>query len=166
METTRAIRMVLMAWGVIGTAVPCGAQAVPTNARDEIELTRAEVQNKRQEIIKELMDLTPEQSQAFWPVYRDYRSEAAKLGDQRVAMIETYLKNSQSMTDKQADDLLDNSFKLRQRQLDLQKKYVGRFHKVLPAVKVARLYQLENALDAVISANLQANMPMVGDTAQ
>jgi hypothetical protein len=68
------------------------------------------------------------------------------------------------MTDKQAEDLLTNWFKLRQGQLDLQKKYIGKFKKVLPAVKVARLYQIENALDAVISANLQANMPMVGDT--
>ena len=34
----------------------------------------------------------------------------------------------------------------------------------MPAVKVARLYQVENALDAIISANLQASMPMIGDT--
>jgi len=65
---------------------------------------------------------------------------------------------------KQAEDMLKDWFKIRGDQLKLQKKYVGRFQKVLPAVKVARLYQIENALDAVLSANLQANMPMVGDT--
>jgi hypothetical protein len=35
---------------------------------------------------------------------------------------------------------------------------------VIPGVKVARLYQIDNVLDAVIQANLHAQMPMAGDT--
>jgi len=34
---------------------------------------------------------------------------------------------------------------------------------VLPGAKVARFYQVENALDTVVSANLQAAMPVAGD---
>ena len=154
----------LLVGGMIAGAPPCRAQATQANMRDEVELTRAEVQNRRREIVQKLMELTPEESQAFWPVYRDYQAETAKLGDKRVTLIETYLSNSSTMTDKQAEDLLKDWFKLKESQLGLQKKYVGKFRKVIPAVKVARLYQIENALDAVLSANLQANMPMVGDT--
>ena len=145
---------------------PCLAQATPGNLRDDIELTRSEVQSRRQEIVKELMELTPQESEAFWPIYREYQVDAAKLGDQRVALIETYFANADKLTDEQADKLLEDAFKLRKNQLDLQKKYVGKYRKVLPSVKVARLYQIENALDAIISANLQASMPMIGDTAQ
>jgi hypothetical protein len=166
MEYRQLVRLAVLVCGGFAMAIPCSAQDTGSNSRDQIELTRAEIQNRRQEIIQQLMELTPEQSEAFWPVYRQYRSDAAKLGDERVALIENYVKNSQTMTDKQAQDLLDSWFKLRGKQLDLQKKYVGRFRKVLPAVKVARLYQLENAMDAVLSANLQANLPMVGDTTQ
>jgi len=164
MERVRTAQLAVLAFGTLALAAPCAAQAYPANAKDDIELTRADVRAQRQEITQKLMELTPEESEAFWPVYREYQGEKDKLGDQRVTMIETYLKNSATMTDEQADDLLKNWFKLREQQLGLQKKYVGKFHKVLPTVKVARLYQIDNALDAVISANLQANMPMVGDT--
>ena len=166
MPHLRSAALAVLACGLTAATTPCLAQATQGNLKDEVELTRSKVQTRRQEIVKEMMELTPQQSEAFWPVYRDYQRDAAKLGDQRVALIETYFSNADRMTDEQADKLLDDAFKLRKNQLDLQKKYVGKYRKVLPAVKVARLYQIENALDAIISANLQASMPMIGDTAQ
>lgn len=166
MRHLRSATLAALVCGLTTAATPCQAQATQANLRDEIELTRSEVQSRRQEIVKELMELTPQESEAFWPVYRDYQRDAAKLGDQRVALIETYFANADNLTDEQADKLLDDAFKLRKNQLDLQKKYVGKYRKVLPAVKVARLYQIENALDAIISANLQASMPMIGEKSQ
>jgi hypothetical protein len=166
MRHLRTAALAVLACGVTAATTPCLAQATQANLKDDIELTRAKVQTRRQEIVKEMMELTPQQSEAFWPVYRDYQRDAATLGDQRVALIETYFSNADRMTDEQADKLLKDAFKLRESQLDLQKKYVGKYRKVLPAVKVARLYQIENALDAIISANLQASMPMIGDTTQ
>ena len=160
-RTTIGITALLV--GLAVPAVPCLAQGTG-NVHDQIELTRAEVRANRQDIVRRLMDLTEEQSQAFWPVYRSYQEETAKLGDQRVVLIETYLKNAATLTDEQAKELLDQSFKLREKQLALQKKYVGKFQKVIPGVKVARLYQIESVLDAVINANLHAELPMAGDT--
>jgi hypothetical protein len=162
----RSAALAVLACGLTAATTPCLAQAGQGNLKDEIELTRSEVQSRRQEIVKELMELTPQESEGFWPIYRDYQRDAATLGDQRVALIETYFANADRLTDKQADQLLDDAFKLRKNQLDLQKKYVGKYRKVLPPVKVARLYQIENALDAIISANLQASMPMIGDKPQ
>jgi len=170
------IRARLAGWATVAfaliAATPCRAQdtsaaaATQPNAHDAIELTRADVQNKRKEIVQQVMEFTPQESEKFWPVYRDYQTDAAKLGDQRVALVETYMSNAANMTDKQAEEMLDKWFKLRQGQLDLQKKYVGKFNKVLAPVRVARLYQIENALDAIISANLQANMPVIGPSPQ
>jgi hypothetical protein len=144
---------------------PAQAQAgMPTSGQDEIELTRANIQTRRQEIVQSMMQLTPEQSEKFWPVYREYRNEVAKLGDQRLQFMERFANQAATMSDEQAKKLLDDWFKLRERQLDLQKKYVGRFRKVVPGAKVARFYQVENALDTIVSANLQAAMPVAGDT--
>jgi hypothetical protein len=162
----RSAVLAVLACGLTATTTPCLAQATQANLKDEIELTRSEVQSRRQEIVKELMELTPQESEGFWPVYRDYQRDAAKLGDQRVALIETYFANAENLSEEQADQMLKDAFKLRKSQLDLQKKYVGKYRKVLPPVKVARLYQIENALDAIISANLQASMPMIGDKSQ
>jgi hypothetical protein len=146
-------------------APPAQAQAgMPTSSQDEIELTRANIQTKRQEIVQSMMELTPAQSEKFWPVYREYRNEVAKLGDQRLEFMERFANQAATMSDEDSKKLLDDWFKLRERQLDLQKKYAGRFRKVLPGAKVARFYQVENALDTIVSANLQAAMPVAGDT--
>jgi hypothetical protein len=64
------------------------------------------------------------------------------------------------MSEKQADQLLKDWFKLRSRQLSIQQKFVGRFRKVLPAPKVIRVFQMETLMDAIVSANIQANLPL------
>ena len=146
------------------TAPPARAQAVSTSVQDEIELTRANIQTQRQEIIQSIMELSPTESEKFWPVYREYRNEVTKLGDERVKFIERFADQAAKLSDEESKALLDDWFKLRERQLDLQKKYAGKFRKVLPGAKVARFYQVENALDTIVSANLQAAMPVAGDT--
>ena len=47
----------------------------------DIALTRASIQLRRQAIVTAVMDLTPKEAEAFWPLYRDYRTEMAKVGD-------------------------------------------------------------------------------------
>jgi hypothetical protein len=163
------MRAVYAAWAVgltlasAAAATPVRAQATGVNAKDEIALTRADVQARRQEIIGAMMELSPQESDKFWPVYREYRGEIEKIGDERVKFIEQFAKSSATMSDEQSKQLLDQWFKLRGKQLDIQKKYAGKFRKVLPGAKVARFYQVENALDTVVSANLQAAMPVAGD---
>ncbi len=68
------------------------------------------------------------------------------------------------MSDEQSKKLLNDWFSLREKQIDLQKKYAGKFRKAVPGVKVVRFYQIENALNTVVSANLQAALPVPGDT--
>ncbi|HEY4647504.1 MAG TPA: hypothetical protein VIG95_00290 [Gemmatimonadales bacterium] len=157
--------IVLVAGAV--TARPARAQAAaPAAAHDDIELTRANIQTQRQEIVQSMMELSPTESEKFWPIYREYRNEVSKLGDERVKFIERFNNQAATLSDEESKTLLDDWFKLRQRQLDLQKKYVSKFRKVLPGAKVARFYQVENAMDTIVSANLQAAMPVAGDTAQ
>jgi len=65
----------------------------------EIELTRAVIQVKRQAIVTQAMDLEPKESEAFWPLYREYRVEVAKVNDRRVKLIATYMENYEALSD-------------------------------------------------------------------
>ena len=40
----------------------------------------------------EVMGFTEAEDKAFWPIYRDYDAEMAKLGDERVALIAEYAR--------------------------------------------------------------------------
>ena len=62
-------------------------------------MTRGVIQAERQILVTQAMDLTPEEMQGFWPLYRDYRLEAAKVGDRVVALIATYADRYENLTD-------------------------------------------------------------------
>jgi hypothetical protein len=147
------------------TARPAQAQTgQPGNGLDQIELTRANIQNRRQEIVQQIMELTPTESEKFWPVYRDYRNEIARVSDQRLELIEKFVNQAATMSDEQSEKLLHQWFSLREQQIGVQKKYAGKFRKLLPGAKVVRFYQTENLLDTIVSANIQASMPVAGDS--
>src|SRR4029453_12269530 len=60
------------------TSTPQDTEADLTSA---LELTRSSIQLRRQAIVTAVMDLTPKEAEAFWPLYREYRMGVAKGGD-------------------------------------------------------------------------------------
>ena len=127
----------------------------------ELELTRAAIQVKRQAIVTSAMDLEPGEAEVFWPLYREYRLEMARVGDRLVKVITTYLDNYESLSDEMAARLLDDYLAMEQERTAVKVKFVPRFRTALPARKVARFFQVDNKLDALIGAELAAEIPLV-----
>ncbi len=142
---------------------PAQPQADETRAQalEDIRLTREAIQVERQAIVTMAMDLTPEEMQAFWSLYRDYRLEAIKLGDRTVTLITAYADNYENLTDEVADKLLNEFVSIERQRARLKAKYLPKFKKVLPPRKVARFYQIENKLDIAILAEMAENIPLV-----
>jgi len=136
------------------------ADEARAQAIEEIQLTRAAIQAERQVIVSIAMDLSPEEMQGFWPLYREYRLEMIKVGDRMVTLITTYADNYQDLTDEVADKLLNEFVSIEKERARLKAKYVPKFKKVLPAKKVARFYQIENKLDVAILAELAEEIPL------
>jgi hypothetical protein len=150
-----------IAGSLLGLAVMAGSTlAASAQTASEIALTRAEIQTARQAIIAEGMKLTEEEALAFWPVYRDYRVEMARLGDRIVKVITEFAASDATLTDEQAKRLLDESLDIKADEVAVKKKYVGAFRKVLPAQKTTRFFQLENKLDAVVFYDLAKAIPL------
>jgi len=129
-------------------------------AMEDIQLTRAVIQVERQAIVTGAMDLTPEEMEAFWPLYREYRLEAVKIGDRIVALLLRYAAAYDKLTDATADKLVGDFVKIEQARANLKAKFLPRFKKVLPATKVARFYQVENKLDVLILSEMAENIPL------
>ena len=91
-------------------------------------------------ITKELQ-LTPEEAQKFWPVYNQREAE---LDEVKKAMRKIHRdKKIEEMSDAEVDKSMEDLMLLRQRELDIEKKYHTEFKKVLPVKKVAQLYHAE-----------------------
>jgi hypothetical protein len=127
----------------------------------EVELTRAAIQVRRQAIVTSVMDLQPKEANAFWPLYREYRLEMAKVNDRLVKLILQYGESYDTLSDEQASGILDEALAIEKARTSVKAKYVSRFRKVLPPRKVARFFQADNKLDVLIAADLAAGIPLV-----
>lgn len=147
-------------FGTIASIALALLLSTPAPASD-IEMTRAEIQKTRQKMVAAGLGLTEEEALGFWPAYRDYRVEMARLGDRLVRTIEEFVASEATLTDEQANRLLDELLDIRAGEVSVRKKHVKQFRKILPPTKVARFFQIENKLDAVIHYELAARIPLV-----
>ena len=131
-----------------------------------IELMRSDIKNQKKAIVTEAMNFSEEEAAAFWPIYREYEFEYAKIGDSRLALIKDYANNYENMTDAKAKELTDKALKLEEEALKLKKKYIGKFSKVLPATTVARYLQVENQLTNLINLQIASELPLVEPTGE
>jgi len=137
------------------------AEAKSGEVHDAIELTRDVIKAERKAIIAGTLDMTAKESEAFWPVYRDYENDISKVGDRLLGVIKEYAKNYDTLTDEQAKTMLQDYLKAKEDQLKVRKSYVKRFEKVLPPKKVVRFYQVENKINAAIEFEVAKEIPLV-----
>ena len=144
---------------VVAGAASALAQASET---DQLQQLRAEIQADRQAVVAANLGLTDAEGAAFWPVYREYRGELSKVGDRMQKLIQDYAKIYDTATAEQAKPMVDEMMAIQSAQLKVKESYLPKFRKVIPEVKVARFLQIENKIDALISLQLAADIPLIG----
>lgn len=134
-----------------------------TMSADEVEDGREMIREGRLEIVRSELSLTEAEGAAFWPIYSTYRTESDAIQDRYAAMIKEYMRRYEEadLSDKFADELMTSFFGIKRELLDVQVKFLPQFREVLPALKVARLFQLENKITAEIDAQLALAVPLV-----
>lgn len=128
----------------------------------EIEAARKMMVTERKLVIAGELVLTPAEAKAFWPVYNEYLEEMRVVGDDEVTLITDFADNYRDMSDEFAERMLKDHLDIQSRTLKVRRNYLKRFKKVLPTIKVAKLYQVENKLDAVMDYQLASQIPMIG----
>jgi len=112
-------------------------------------------------VVASVLDLTEREATVFWPVYNAYQSDMVTHYDQLLKLIDAYGKAYNAMSDETATKLLADYLALERAHVALLSSYVPRFEKVLPAKKVARLYQIENKMRALVNYELAKQIPLV-----
>jgi hypothetical protein len=131
---------------------------------DALQQLRADIQADRQAVTALNLKLTDAEGAAFWPLYREYRAELAKGGDRLQKMIQDFARVYDTATAEQAKALTDEMLAIQKADLAVKEAYLPKFRKLLPEVKVARFFQIENKFDAIIRVGLAADMPLIGTT--
>jgi hypothetical protein len=139
------------------------AQVNPAFAEltEATEQARSLVQVERKMIVSQELDLSPTESTAFWPVYDRYTADLKAASDLRVKVITDYAASYDNMSDATAKGLIDDLLRYQEQTVKIRKSYLGKFRKTLPDTKLARFYQIENKLDAIINFALARQIPLV-----
>jgi len=77
-----------------------------------------------------------------------------------MTLLKDYVHNYGGMTDASAKGMVDSFLKIEKDRINLMQSYRPKFQKVLPEVKVARYYQIENKIRAVVNYELASEIPL------
>ncbi len=149
--------------GLIVLALVAGAAGALAQGTetDQLQQLRADIRADRQALVAANLGLTDAEGQAFWPVYRQYHEEMAKLGDRMQKVIQDFARVYEAATALQAKSMIDEMMRLQKDELKVKEAYLPKFRKVLPEVKVARFLQIENKIDAVIRFDITNSVPLI-----
>ena len=128
---------------------------------DNMQLVREKIKTDKKLFIAQNMNLTESEAKVFWPVYENYQKDLGKLVDKTVKLIDNYATNYQTMTEDAAKELINGYLTIEGERVTLMKSFLPKFRKVLPEKKVARYYQLENKIDAIVNYGLAKQIPLV-----
>ena len=126
---------------------------------DLVELLKSDLKNNRKAVITEVMNFTEAESQAFWPIYREYEFEGEKLADQRLAIIKQFAENYETLSNEKADELMNSYFDFLEDRLSLNKKYYHKYADVLAPTVAAKYMQLENEIQLIVDTEVASALP-------
>jgi cell division protein FtsI/penicillin-binding protein 2 len=141
--------------GFVGSAL---AQDKPA---DNMDLVKEKIRTDKKLFIATNMQLTESEAKAFWPVYQDYQAELAKLRDREIKLIEEFAAKFETMSDDVAKKLLDDAMSIDSDHQKLLQSYLSKFRGIVSDKKVARYYQLESKIDAVLEYEMAKRIPLV-----
>ena len=142
----------------VGLGVPSFAQDKPA---DTMQLVRDKLKAGKKVLIADNMQLSDSEAKAFWPVYESYQRDLAEVNDRIGKVIDDYAASYETMTDEAAAKLVAEVVAVEADRTKLMQSYLPRFQQMLPAKKVARYYQLENKIRAVLNYELATSIPLL-----
>lgn len=137
------------------------AFAQDANLDSDIQILRSNIRAQRTKLVSDNLQLSDAEAKAFWPVYRDYETDLAKLNDKKVELIKEYANNYDQLSEEQAKSLTDRNLAIEKQRIDLKENYFRRFSNVVPAKTAARFMQVDNRIDLLLNVQLASQIPMV-----
>jgi len=115
----------------------------PKNGGQNRNDRKEKLESMKVAFITQELDLTSQEAQQFWPVYNQFDDELDRLRKARRSAMLDAKENFDGMSDADIARAIDGELSFQQQELDLRKKYVAEFKKVLPMKKVAELMRAE-----------------------
>ncbi len=114
---------------------------------------RDKIQAARVAYITDQLELTPQEAEKFWPIYREFAEKRKTIREQLKASQQTL--DPSKTTEQNEKEIVDRQFQMKQQELNLEKDYSGRLLKVISAQKLRTLPEAERQFRQMIFDQIQ-----------
>jgi len=142
-------------------ALVLASGAAAAASQNEQTILLETIRANRKALVAVNLQLSEEEAGKFWPLYDKYQKEISAVGDRVVALIDDYTKSFHDLSNDKAAKLMEDYLAAEAERIQVRRTYLPEFLKILPGRTVARLYQIENKMDAVLRYDLAAAIPVV-----
>ncbi|MBE9602999.1 hypothetical protein [Pedobacter sp. MC2016-24] len=108
---------------------------------------RNEIETYKIAFLTQKLDLSAEEAKIFWPIYNDWQREQEEFRKERSQKMISFRKISEieELSDNQIQALITNDFNMRQRELNLDRRYYSKLRENLPIKIIGKFYRAQEA---------------------
>ena len=145
---------------VIAAAATPGLAFAQEGVKADEQILIKQIQTDRRAIYAQNLNLTEQESKAFWPIYDQFEGEMKKVTDARLELLNEYAAKYDALTDADARPMLARRMELDKQASALRQKYAKKVQQALPSVKALRYVQLQDRIDNVLAGNMYSLIPI------
>ncbi|HMI04519.1 MAG TPA: hypothetical protein VK541_18660 [Pedobacter sp.] len=120
-----------------------------------------EIETYKIAYMTEKLGLSSDEAKIFWPIYNDLEKEQNALRKERFQKMISFRKITEieTLSDSQIQTLIANDFDMKQRELNLEKKYYNKLKSSLPIKIVGKYYRAQEAFKREILSRYRNGRP-------
>lgn len=131
--------------------------------QEEVDYIQSIFGMEKKAIIADFVNLDDASSDAFWTLYDQYEAERKELGRNRLAILNDYAENYDSMSDDKINELAKRSSQQVKSDEALRYKYFNKLKKAAGPKAAAQFYQIEGYFNAAIRMSILESIPFIGE---
>jgi hypothetical protein len=163
MSNTRPLLAAVVALVVASGVAQAADKAAAAAPQSEQSILLDTIRANRKALVAVNLGLSEEEAAKFWPLYDKYQKELNAIGDRVAAIVDDYSKSYRDLSDDKAVKLMEDYLAAEADRVKVRTSYLPEFTKILPGRTVARFYQIENKMDAVLRYELAGAIPVVDE---
>ena len=104
-------------------------------------------------LITERLELTPEQAEKFWPLYREYADRRRELRKEFATARGDVRR--EDLTDEESKTLIEKGLQLKEKQIALDRSYADKFNTIITSRQLLQLRKAEDDFRQMLLERLE-----------
>jgi len=129
----------------------------------DIDIVQSLLGRNKRLVIEAYMQLDEKEKKSFWPVYDQYEKKRKAIEKEGFLLLKEYADHYQGMDGAEAHRLIVNFMKSMDGYNTLHKVYFRKMERIIGGLKAATFIQLETFIQITSQANLQSQVPVIGE---